>query len=61
MRIKEDGDSYDIMIDNPSTEMIYDIPINYLRPENILSSGKSVEASNAKQLLKGRKFKVPTY
>ena len=42
-------------------EMLKKIPISFIRPENILTSGKDVQAQDAAQLLRARKFKVPTY
>ena len=69
MRIHEGGNSYDVMLDpTPEQamqaqvgEMVFNIPINFLRPDSILATGKDVQAQNAQQLLKGRRFKVPTY
>ena len=59
LRIHENEDRYDILLD--SGVMLTQIPINFMRPDNILCSGKEVKKSNGRMLLSDRKYKIPTY
>lgn len=59
LRIYEETDSYDILLD--SMVKVNNVPINFIRPDHILCHGKNVQRNTADQLLTLRKFKMPTY
>ena len=46
MKIHEDGDRYDILLD--SGKFLKLIPINFIRADHILCSGKEVKKSNGR-------------
>lgn len=59
IKLYEEDDSYDVLLD--SGMKLERIPINYMRPDNILCSGKNVKKSNAFEMLCDKKYKIPTY
>ena len=55
----EDIDTYDIILD--SGLKVSNIPINFIRPDHILCTGKNVFKNNTQQLFDNRTFRMPTY
>ena len=54
-----DDDTYDVVTD--TDVQLTKIPINFMRSDKILCSGKNVASCDAKQMLTGRKYSIPTY
>ena len=52
-------DTYDVITD--ADMELTKIPINYMRSDKILCSGKNVASCNATQILLKRKYIIPTY
>lgn len=59
MKIKDDGEYYDVFLD--SGTMVTNVPIVFLRPDNVLCSGKDVRRQTARDMLTGKKYQIPTY
>ena len=59
LKIYEEDDSYDVILD--SGLKLEKIPINFMRPDNILCSGKNVKKLSAYEMLCDKKYKIPTY
>ena len=62
--VYEEDDTYDVVTDTTSTTKsisLSRIPINFMRAERILCSGKSVQSVDAQHILMGRKYAIPTY
>ena len=55
----EAEDSYDVLLDTGMK--LERIPINFMRPDHILCSGKNVKKSNAYEMLFDKQYKIPTY
>ena len=49
---------YDITIEGKEYK---EVPFAYMRPDTVLANGKNVGKKNAGDVLKGRKFRIPTY
>ena len=59
LKVYDEDDTYDVVTDKEV--QLSKIPINYMRPDHILCSGKSVQSLNAENILKGHKYMIPTY
>ena len=57
--INDEHDLYSVQLEDG--RIVHNIPINYLRSDDVLCSGKQVMRVTGEELLTGRKFKVPTF
>ena len=57
--IDEANDLYDVSLQDG--RIIKNVPINYIRSDSILCSGKYVKRVDGRHLITGRKFKIPTF
>ena len=61
-RVNEENDIYEIItLESPNGSLLKNVPMAYIRPADILCSGKNVGKKTAKDLLKDRLFRIPTY
>jgi hypothetical protein len=59
LKVYDEDDTYDVLTDTEIS--LSRIPINYMRSDSILCSGKNVKSCNAEEILLGRKYIIPTY
>jgi hypothetical protein len=57
--VYDEDDTYDVVTDSEIS--LSRIPINFMRLERILCSGKTVQSVDARSVLLGRKYAIPTY
>jgi len=58
-KVYDEDDTYDVITDTDVS--LSRIPINFMRSDRVLCSGKNVQSCDAKGMMTGRKYIIPTY